>query len=291
MKLRFASLLLLASTSMAATAHAGDDNGFWVDNERLIAKTMSSSVEFGFDGWNRYITLNNWNRRNALTTSSHLGYEMSYPGSGRTQWVSFDFVGSNVFGTGLSPSPVFQSFVHMPIFLRAGSFHTATVAQNLEGKGIFLGHNDTWGSCGTPASKARIFFETRIVNTWTPAPYDAVAGVKCADGSSDKYFEDEQQYHVDMHVNDNYISYWIYLKYPNGSMVLWSASGTEATDYLPYTGNSNAAFVDAKSSWLPREQGRMNDNNLANLSIPLPLLPTNQGPWYLRITNLSSGRF
>ena len=289
---RFLTILFftLASTWTTATAHAGEENGFWADDVRLIAKTTSSSVEFGFDGNNRYITLDGWNRRYARHAGSDLGYQSSYPGSGRTQWIAFDFIGTNFFGSGSNPAPVIQGIAHIPIFLRNRSFYDWAGIVNAEGKGIFLGRNDIWGNCGAPADKGRIFFETRVVRS--QAPSEAVAGVKCADGYSDKYFVDGQQYRVVVHANDTHLAYWVYLKNWDGSTTLWSSNGTEALDYPSYSpGDYNSAFVNAKSSWLPGEHSRMNNNNLDTATIALPLTTSNAGAWNLKITNLGSGRF
>lgn len=289
---RYLTLLffMLAITWMATTARAGFENGFWIDDVRVTAKIQSSSVEFGFNGSNRYVRLDGFNTKFARFPSSSLSYEASYSGSGRTQWVAFDFIGNNFFGPGVTPSPVIQGGAHLIFFLRNATFlnSTNTEVLNAEGKGIFLGRNNTWGDCGSPIDKARIFFETRVVRSQFPST--AAAGVKCADWFPDKYFVDNQQYHIEMHVNDTHIAYWIYLKFSNGSTTLWSSNVTEALDY-PASTAINSEFALAKSDWLLPDYNRMNNNDINNLGIGLALENSNNGVWSLKITNLNSSKF
>jgi hypothetical protein len=284
------TLFLLAGTCISTTAHAGDENGFWVDPKRLIAKTTSSYVEFGNDFYGRYVIAAGIKKYGLL--DNDLGYMANYAGSGRTQWVAFDIVGSNFFGSSYNTSPAIQGYAHLPIFMRGGSFQTSTMVYAGEGKGIFLGRNSDWGDCGAPFNKARIFFETKVVNSG-PAiatQSDQSAGaVKCADGYSDKYFEDNKRYQVVVHVNDTHMAYWIYREDSYGNLALWSSNGTEALDY-PWT-YFNSYFHSVRYSWLPSEYNRMNNNNINTLLIALPSVPQGIGAWNLKIYNLSSGRF
>jgi hypothetical protein len=275
-----------------STAHAGEDNGFWVSDFQLIAETASSSVEFGVDFPGPYVALNGI-KRYARTATSGLGYKAPYSGSGRTQWVAFDFIGSNFFGSSSNASPLIQGGAHMPIFLRAGTFQSSTTMYAVEGKGIFLGRNNSfWGSCGAPESKARIFFETKIVNSGEAirTQSDQSAGaVKCADWFSDKFFEDGVKYSIAMHVNDTNIAYWIYRADQSGNMVLWSSNGTNALDYPRDVNSFNSGFLDA--AWMPTEHSRMNNNNINTLMIAPVLMPTGIGAWNFKISNLNSGNF
>jgi hypothetical protein len=285
------TLLLLAGTCISTTAHAGDENGFWVDNGLVCAKTMSSYVEFGNDFNGRYVVAAGV-KRYGLSPGSDLGYAVSYSGSGRTQWLSFDFVGSNFFGSSFNTSPAIQGGAHLPIFMRVGSFQTSTRIYAAEGKGIFLGRNNSWGDCGAPYDKARIFFETKVVNSGPAIATQSdqsTGAVKCADWYSDKFFEDGKRYRVEMHVNDTHMAYWIYREDPYGNMVLWSANGTEALDY-PWT-SFNSHFHSVRYSWLPTEYNRMNNNNINALAIALTGVPQGIGAWNLKIYNLNAGRF
>lgn len=270
------------------TAHAGHENGFWIDNNRLIAETMSSSVELGVDFIGRYVAIAGARRYTFSSSTNGLGYKVNYAGSGRTQWVSFEFIGSNFFGNGFNTSPAIQGGNHLIIFLRGRTFQDSSTIYDAEGKGIFFGKNHgSWGGCGLPEDKARIFFETRLVNSAVASPGQSGGAVKCADGFSDKYLEDGVKYSVSMHVNDTHIAYWIYRADQVGNMVLWSSNGTNALDYPPTFFNSGLL----NAPWLWNEYPRMNNGNIDTLSIGLAGVQMGIGAWNLKITNLNSGRF
>ncbi|WP_224367527.1 hypothetical protein [Hyalangium versicolor] len=299
MKLFMVRCLFLLASTWSALAQAGQEYGFWVDDKRVIGTLMSSSVEFGFDGYGRYVAAAGL-RRYGRTTTSDLGYQVNYGGSGRTQWVSFDFVGTNIFGSPWNTNSAIQGWAHLPIFMRAGQMDDGVEAYAAEGKGIFLGRNSVWGDCGAPWDKARIFFETKVINSAEGAmqrnlpPAQRIdpskGAVKCADGYADKFFEDGVTYRLTMHVNDTHIAYWLYKQDPYGNMVLWSSNGTYALDY-PAT-SFNSAFIQALGQpWFGYDYGRMNNNNINALVLALVLPPEGIGTWNLKITNLNAGRF
>jgi len=284
-----------------------DENSFWIDDS-IIAQTTSSSVEFGFDGYGRYVIVGGI-KNYALNRDGSISYKTNTTGNGRTQWLVFDFIGSNFFG---STSPL-HGGAHMPIFLRSGTFQNSTRPYSAEGKGIFLGRNDVWGTCGAPFAsgavlparspvtpgvepddfRARIFFETKVVNPEAAVSTqgDQSAGaVECADINSDKYFEDNIKYQLRIHVNDTNIAYWIYRANGSGNMDLWSSNGIQSLDYPGV--NFNTGFAAAKSTWLPNDHYRMNLNNIDTAFIVLTTLPTdNSGAWNIKMSNLGSGRF
>ena len=295
MRLFIARSLLLLASMWSTMAQAGQEYGFWVDNKRVIGTLMSASVEFGFDGYGRYVAAAGLRRYGPV--GSDLGYQVNYGGSGRTQWVSFDFVGTNFFG---NPWNTNQGYAHLPILMRAGQMDDGVVKYAAEGKGIFLGRNSVWGDCGAPWDKARIFFETKVINSAEAAIQrnnppaqrtdPSVGAVKCADGYADKFFEDGVTYRLTMHVNDTHMAYWLYKQDPYGNMVLWSANGTYALDY-PAT-SFNSGFIQALGQpWFGYDYGRMNNYNIDTLALALVLLPEGIGTWKVKITNLNAGRF
>jgi hypothetical protein len=297
MRLFIARWLLLLASTCSSMAQAGQEYGFWVDHERVIGTLMSSSVEFGFDGYGRYVAAAGL-RRYGLADSA-LGYQVNYGGSGRTQWLSFDFVGTNFFGNPWNTNSAIQGGAHLPIFMRVAQWDDGVVKYAVEGKGIFLGRNSGWGNCGAPWDKARIFFETKVVNSAEAAIQrnnpgqrrdPSVGAVKCADGYADKFFEDGVTYRLTMHVNDTHMAYWLYKQDPYGNMVLWSANSTYSLDY-PAT-SFNSGFTQALGQpWFGYDYGRMNNYNIDTLALALVSLPNNIGNWNVRITNLNAGRF
>jgi hypothetical protein len=301
MRLFIARWLLLLASTWSAMAQAGQEYGFWVDDKRVIGTLMSSSVEFGFDGYGRYVAAAGLRRYGPA--GSDLGYQVNYGGSGRTQWLSFDFVGTNFFGNLWNTNSAIQGYAHLPIFMRAAQMDDGVAKYAAEGKGIFLGRNSVWGNCGAPWDKARIFFETKVINSavaaiqryWPPEQRTGdlgVTAVKCADGYADKFFEDGVTYRLTMHVNDTHMAYWLYKQDPSGNMVLWSANGTYALDY-PAT-SFNSGFTQAMGQpWFGYDYGRMNNYNIDTLVLALVLvpLPDGIGTWNVKITNLNAGRF
>jgi hypothetical protein len=290
----------LISALLCCALPASAQSTIWNDSARLAVAFPASSVRMGHDGAGWYVFGNNWygmydakTAENPSKASLAFVYPFSVKPEGKTtQWVKFTFKSNNFFNA--------EPGAHVAIFSRANNFSLPVKDEqalfppsnyailNAEGKGIILGREKPAGQQGTynsscPTDGFRVFFESRIfIRSYSQDPLNAnaaTAGVKCAEPSPGKTLKDGVTYTVELHVNDDWISYWIW---EEGTP--WPSRGTPFADYQgnpggPHFNNQFVQYLSNPAFWSSHSQMNANSHGFTIA----PVLLGNSQAWSIEI--------